>query len=394
MDALFCLYLLAWLPYVLTQTFCQEVSVRMSNITSYIDYNDTTDYFTISHWSHLSYKGNPDVSIGTLYNCDEFGSDCICEYRGGDPTGCTSLRRGYVSYRWASQEQAIFTNEMPACRYNFVYEMVLSSTTPTPMYFVTLFPTATPSAPQTPSTTPMFMVTAWPTTSPQNVSPSSTPLYFMTAYPTNDPNNGTLAGGAGSGGGGSTSIILGAVAVAGVAGGGIAYVVKHFRSGGSVKSLIATAIRNRSKIADTLKDIPLPDSVKSKMMNAESMIPDSAKDLIKAAKSSKDMINDLPIPEELKSHLKRKVGNINMEEKLMKMLQDASGVDLKPVLDTAEDGEVEEEVEEVQTVNVLLDEKPATTIVVDQGIALTSRASKKSVNIVVGSEEGTDGVSK
>ncbi len=366
----------------------------MSNITSYIDYNDTTDYFTISHWSHLSYKGNPDVSIGTLYNCDEFGSDCICEYRGGDPTGCTSLRRGYVSYRWASQEQAIFTNEMPACRYNFVYEMVLSSTTPTPMYFVTLFPTATPSAPQTPSTTPMFMVTAWPTTSPQNVSPSSTPLYFMTAYPTNDPNNGTLAGGAGSGGGGSTSIILGAVAVAGVAGGGIAYVVKHFRSGGSVKSLIATAIRNRSKIADTLKDIPLPDSVKSKMMNAESMIPDSAKDLIKAAKSSKDMINDLPIPEELKSHLKRKVGNINMEEKLMKMLQDASGVDLKPVLDTAEDGEVEEEVEEVQTVNVLLDEKPATTIVVDQGIALTSRASKKSVNIVVGSEEGTDGVSK
>ena len=78
----------------------------------------------------------------------------------------------------------------------------------------------------------------------------------------------------------------------------------------------------------------------------------------------------------------------------MKMLQDASGVDLKPVLDTAEDGEVEEEVEEVQTVNVLLDEKPATTIVVDQGIALTSRASKKSVNIVVGSEEGTDGVSK
>jgi hypothetical protein len=106
------------------------------------------------------------------------------------------------------------------------------------------------------------------------------------------------------------------------------------------------------------------------------------------------MINDLPIPEELKSHLKRKVGNINMEEKLMKMLQDASGVDVKPVLDTAEEGEVEEEVEEVQTVNVTLDEKPATTIVVDQGIALTSRASKKSVNIVVESEEGTNSVSK
>ena len=267
MDALFCLYLLAWLPYVLTQTFCQEVSVRMSNITSYIDYNGTVDFYTISHWSHLSYKGNPDVSIGTL------------------------------------------------------------------------------------------------------------------------------AGGAGSGGG-STATILGAVAVAGVAGGGIAYVVKHFRSGGSVKSLIATAIRNRSKIADTLKDMPIPDSVKSKMMNAESLIPDSAKDLIKAAKSPQDLINNLPIPEELKSHLKRKAGNINMEEKLMKMLQDASGVDLKPTLDMAEEGEVEEEVEEVQTVNVTLDEKPVTTIVVDQGIVLTSRASKKSVNIVVESEEGTNSVSK
>ena len=275
-----------------------------------------------------------------------------------------------------------------------VTSTLTASATSTPMYFVTLFPTATPSAPQTPSTTPMFMVTAWPTTSPQNVSPSSTPMYFMTAYPTNDPNNGTLAGGAGLGGGGSTSMILGAVAVAGVAGGGIAYVVKHFRSGGSVKSLIATAIRNRSKIADTLKDMPIPDSVKSKMMNAESLIPDSAKDLIKAAKSPQDLINNLPIPEELKSHLKRKAGNINMEEKLMKMLQDASGVDLKPTLDMAEEGEVEEEVEEVQTVNVTLDEKPVTTIVVDQGIALTSRASKKSVNIVVESEEGTNSVSK
>jgi hypothetical protein len=217
----------------------------------------------------------------------------------------------------------------------------------------------------------------------------------MTAYPTHDPNNGTLAGGAGSGGGGSTSMILGAVAVAGVAGGGIAYVVKHFRSGGSIKGLVAVAIRNRSKIADTLKDMPIPDSVKSKMMNAESMIPDSAKSLLKAAKSSKDMINDLPIPDELKSHLKRKVGNINMEEKLMKMLQDASGVELSPVTSPTND-------EDVPTVNieiedkpsVEIDEKPSTTVVVDQGIALTSRASKKSVNIIVESEEGTQGLAK
>ena len=183
MDALFCLYLLAWLPYVLTQTFCQEVNVRMSNITSYIDYNGTVDFYTISHWSHLSYKGNPDVSIGTLYNCDEFGPDCICEYRGGAPTGCTSLRRGYVSYRWASQEQAIFTNEMPACRYNFVYEMVLPSTTPTPSES----PSETASASETSSMSVSPSETASPSisgthtktgtgTATTTVTPSETPL--------------------------------------------------------------------------------------------------------------------------------------------------------------------------------------------------------------------------
>jgi len=182
MDALFCLYFLAWLPYVLTQTFCQEVSVRMSNITSYIDYNDTTDYFTISHWSHLSYKGNPDVSIGTLYNCDEFGADCICEYRGGDPTGCTSLRRGYVSYRWGSQEQAIFTNEMPACRYNFVYEMVLSSTTPTPSES----PSETASASETSSTSVSPSETASPSISGTHTK-TGTGTATITATPSETP---------------------------------------------------------------------------------------------------------------------------------------------------------------------------------------------------------------
>lgn len=258
------------------------------------------------------------------------------------------------------------------------------STTSTPMYFVTLFPTATPSSPPTPSATPLFMVTAWPTTSPQNVSPSSTPMYFMTAYPTNDPNNGTLAGGLGTAGG-STATILGGVAVAGVAAGGVAYVVKHFRSGGSVKSLVGVVLKNRSKIAKTLKDLPLPDSVKSKMMNAESLIPDSAKDLIKAAKSPQDLINNLPIPEELKSHLKRKAGNINMEEKLMKMLQDASGVEIASGPGTAD--AVEEEVPTVSA--VLEEEKPATTIVVDQGVQLSGETSKKSVNIIVESPTGT-----
>lgn len=258
------------------------------------------------------------------------------------------------------------------------------SATSTPMYFVTLFPTRTPSSLPTPSATPLFMVTAWPTTSPQNVSPSSTPMYFMTAYPTNDPNNGTLAGGLGTAGG-NTATILGGVAVAGVAAGGVAYVVKHFRSGGSVKSLIGVVLKNRSKIANTLKDLPLPDSVKTKMMNAESLIPDSAKDLMKAAKSPQDLINNLPIPEELKSHLKRKAGNINMEEKLMKMLQDASGVEISSVAGDA----VEEEVPTVSA--VLEEEKPATgpTIVVDQGVQLTGEVSKKSVNIIVESPTGT-----
>jgi carbamoylphosphate synthase small subunit len=209
-------------------------------------------------------------------------------------------------------------------------------------------------------------------------------MYFMTAYPTNDPNNGTLAGGLGTAGG-STATILGGVAVAGVAAGGVAYVVKHFRSGGSVKSLIGVVLKNRGQIAKTLKDLPLPDSVKAKMMNAESLIPDSAKDLIKAAKSPQDLINNLPIPEELKSHLKRKAGNINMEEKLMKMLQDASGVEIASGPGTAD--AVEEEVPTVSA--VLEEEKPATTIVVDQGVQLSGETSKKSVNIIVESPTGT-----
>ena len=121
------------------------------------------------------------------------------------------------------------------------------------------------------------------------------------------------------------------------------------------------------------------------MMNAESLIPDSAKDLIKAAKSPQDLINNLPIPEELKSHLKRKAGNINMEEKLMKMLQDASGVEI-----ASGGGKADAVEEEVPTVSAVLEEeKPATTIVVDQGVQLTGETSKKSVNIIVESPTGT-----
>jgi hypothetical protein len=175
MDALFCLYFLAWLPYIVAQITCQEVNLRMSNITSHIDYNGTTDFYTISHWSYISYKGSPDVSIGTIYNCDEFGADCICEYRGGAGFGCTSLRRGYVSYRLGSQEQAIFTNEMPACRYNFVYEMVLPSISPTP--------SESPSPSITGTHTKTGTGTATPTETPLTICQrASVYLYGTTTY--------------------------------------------------------------------------------------------------------------------------------------------------------------------------------------------------------------------
>ena len=215
----------------------------------------------------------------------------------------------------------------------------------------------------------------------------------MTAYPTNDPTNGTLAGGL-SASGGNTATILGGVAVAGVAAGGIAYVVKHFKSGGTVKGLLGAVLKNRAQITKTLNGLPIPDSVKSKIANAESLIPDSAKELMKAAKSPQDLINNLPIPDELKSHLKRKAGNINMEEKLMKMLQDASGVeltDMKSPENPEEEANASTPVsKEVPTIDVSLDEKPDTTVVVDQGVKLREVVSKKSVNIIVTSPTGTN----
>jgi hypothetical protein len=57
---------------------------------------------------------------------------------------------------------------------------------------------------------------------------------------------------------------------------------------------------------------------------------------MKAAKSPQDLINNLPVPEELKAHLKRNVGNESMSDRIMKMLQDASGVEL-PTGETAAD---------------------------------------------------------
>lgn len=269
-----------------------------------------------------------------------------------------------------------------------------ATATGTPMYFVTLFPTASPSSAPTPSGTPLFMVTAWPTTSPQNVSPSSTPLYFMTAYPTYDPTNGTLLGATGSSGSGNTATILGGVAVAGVAAGGVAFVVNHFRKGGSVKGLLATALKNKGQISKTLKGLPIPESMKAKILNAESLIPDSAKTLMKAAKSPQDLINNLPVPEELKAHLKRNVGNESMGDRIMKMLQDASGVeltDMKSPENPEEEANAPTPVsKEVPTIDVSLDEKPATSIVVDQGVQLGAGVSKKSVNIIVTSPTGTN----
>lgn len=235
------------------------------------------------------------------------------------------------------------------------------TTTSTPLYFVTLFPTRSPSVSVTPSGTPLFMITAWPTTSPMNVSPSSTPMYFMTAYPTNDPTNGTLLG-TGTSQGGNTATILGGVAVAGVAAGGLAYIVKHFKNGGSLKSLLASALKHRSKLNSVIKDLPLSDSIKSKMMNPESLLPNSAKSILKAVKSPQDLINDLPVPDELKAHLKKTVTNEGMSDKITKMITESSPTN----------GSVSAS-----------DSEPRPQLVIDQGIPVN--IDPKSTNIIIDS---------
>jgi hypothetical protein len=145
----------------------------------------------------------------------------------------------------------------------------------------------------------------------------------MTAYPSYDPNNGTLAGGALSAQGGNTATILGGVAVAGVAAGGLAFIVKHFKNGGSLKGLITSALKHRSKLNSVIKDLPVSDSIKSKIMNPESLIPPSAKSLIAVAKSPHDLINNLPVPDELKAHLKRTVANESISEKITKLAEES-----------------------------------------------------------------------
>jgi hypothetical protein len=202
------------------------------------------------------------------------------------------------------------------------------------------------------------MITAWPTTSPMNVSPSSTPMYFMTAYPTNDPTNGTLLG-TGNVQGGNTATILGGVAVAGVAAGGLAYIVKHFKSGGSLKSLFASALKHRSKLDGVIKNLPVSDSMKSKMMNPESLLPNSAKGLLKIIKSPQELINDLPVPDELKAHLKRTVTNEGMGDKITKMMTESSST----VTDTVSE--------------------PRPQLIVDQGIPVNIHP--KATNIIIDS---------
>jgi hypothetical protein len=191
---------------------------------------------------------------------------------------------------------------IPSISYSATYTASISFSS-TPLYFVTLFPSSSQTIKSTPTTTPLFMISAWPTPSPINVSATSTPLFYWTPYPSYDPTNGTASGlGFLTGQTGTTGLILGAVAVAMVGGGAIFFVIKHFRSGGTVGGLASIIVKNKDKIMKTVDGLPVPDSVKSMARKADTLVTENAK---KISDTVNKTLDDSILPEDLKKSVKK-----------------------------------------------------------------------------------------
>lgn len=187
--------------------------------------------------------------------------------------------------------------------------------TPSPLGFATVFPSQSQTSTSSPSTTPLFMITAWPTTSPINVSPTSSPLFFLTPYPSYDPNaNLTAAVVVAPSVSGTTSTILGAVAVGGVALGAIGFIIKHFKNGGTVGGLFKAALQNKDKIQATLAKVSGANSALNKVLNDP-----NAKKLMSIAQNPNGAIDGLQIPDFMKQSIKSTLPT--SQEELLQLMQ-------------------------------------------------------------------------
>ena len=150
-----------------------------------------------------------------------------------------------------------------------------SSATSTPLFVITAYPTTTATMTLTATGTPLFMITAWPSSSPMNVSATSTPLYYMTAYPSYNPSNGSgLLGGLIASVPSSVATILGAVAVGIVGIGALGYGINYLRNGGTLKGLFQLAKSKAGSIQQFTNEVPLPDSMKKSLHQAETLAKD------------------------------------------------------------------------------------------------------------------------
>jgi hypothetical protein len=186
--------------------------------------------------------------------------------------------------------------------------------TPSPLAFATVFPSESQTSTSTLSTTPLFMITSYPTTSPINVSPTSSPLFYLTPYASYDPNANLTAGViVAPSQSGTTSTILGAVAVGGVALGAIGYIIKHFKNGGTVGGLFKVAMPNKDKIQSTLAKVPGANAALNTVMNDP-----NAKKLMSMAQNPNGAIDSLQIPDFMKQSMKSTLP-ISQEELLQLM---------------------------------------------------------------------------
>ena len=200
------------------------------------------------------------------------------------------------------------------------------TSTTTPLFALTMYPSrsTSPSIPVT--TTPLFMITAWPTVSPVNVSAA-----------------GGLAEALGITPGSQTATILGAVAV-GVL--GVALVVGaviYFKKGGSVSGLVQKVKENKGLITKAASMLPLTEEQKAKVEAAvndpTALLPKEAQQVIEVVQNAKEYeakaISSLPISEAQKAQLTSVVSSVH--DKIVKKAeatQSGSTKILKPAPET------------------------------------------------------------
>ena len=198
---------------------------------------------------------------------------------------------------------------------------MMGTSTSTPLFAITAYPsrTTTPSIPVT--TTPLFMITAWPTVSPVNVSAAIGLAESLGITP-----------------GSQTATILSAVAL-GVL--GVALVVGavvYFRKGGSIAGLAEKVKANKGLITKAASMLPLTEEQKAKVNAAvndpTSLLPEQAKQAIEIVQDCDEkMISALPISETQKAQLTSAVSSVK-ERVVKKMEASPTGTLLTSVLGT------------------------------------------------------------